>query len=137
MKARIQSSKVMLALAAGAGLTLLPLGLFAELNNLIVYALILGVAVFNRLDSRARGYKFSIQAGAAQASIEAEGEGVEMQRACVKILLSYLAVLNIFLSALTCTQYAYRLPFTSLHNKEEMFPASKNWIWTQNPSHGS
>ena len=61
----------------------------------------------------------------------------EMQRACVKILLSYLAVLNIFLSALTCTQYAYRLPFTSLHNKEEMFPASKNWIWTQNPSHGS
>ncbi len=64
----------MLALAAGAGLTLLPLGLFAELNNLIVYALILGVAVFNRLDSRARGYKFSLQAGAAVASIETQGE---------------------------------------------------------------
>ncbi len=71
---RIQSSKIMLALAAAFGLALLPLGLFAELNNLIVYALILAVAVFNRLDSRARGYKFSLQAGAAQAAIEATGE---------------------------------------------------------------
>lgn len=76
MKTRTQSSKIMLALAAGAGLALLPLGFFAELNNLIVYGLILGVAVFNRLDSRARGYKFTIQAGAAQASIES-GTGEE------------------------------------------------------------
>ena len=75
MKARIQTSKVMLALIVVAGLALLWMGFFSEINNMIVYALILGVAVFNRLDSRARGYKFSIQAGAAQASIEAEGEG--------------------------------------------------------------
>ncbi len=74
MKTRTHSSKIMLALAAVAGLVLLPLGFFAELNNLIVYALILGVAVFNRLDSRARGYKFTIQAGAASASVESGGE---------------------------------------------------------------
>jgi hypothetical protein len=48
---------------------------------------------------------------------------VAMQRLCVKIFLSYCTVLNIFLSALTCTQHAYRLPlnalrFTSLHNRK-------------------
>lgn len=74
MKGRLHSSKIMLALAVGAGLLLLPLGFFVERNNLIAYALILGTLVFNRLDSRARGYKFSLQAGAAQAVIESGGE---------------------------------------------------------------
>lgn len=75
MTGRVHSSKVVLGLAAVAGLALLPFGLFAEMNNLMVYALILGAAVFNRLDSRARGYKFSLQVGAAQATIETKEEG--------------------------------------------------------------
>ncbi|UQZ90707.1 hypothetical protein C4J81_16450 [Deltaproteobacteria bacterium Smac51] len=75
MKARIQSSKIMLALVVAAGLALMWMGLFTEINNLIGYGLILGVTVFNRLDSRARGYKFTVQAGAASACVESSGEG--------------------------------------------------------------
>lgn len=75
MKTRTQSSKFLLALIVVAGMAMMALGFFAETNNLIVYGLILGVAVFNRLDSRARGYKLSLSAGAAQATIETGGEG--------------------------------------------------------------
>jgi len=57
-----------------------------------------------------------------------------MQRLCVKILLSYFTVLNIFLSALTCTQHAYRLPlnalhFTSLHNRKKRFQLRSIRFW--------
>lgn len=52
------------------GLAAIPLGLFHQANNLLAYGLTLCGAIYNRVDSRGQGYKFTFTAGAASATIE-------------------------------------------------------------------
>ena len=71
---RIQTSKIILWIVILFGLVALPLGLFTSMEPLIAYGLILAASIYNRLDSRARGYKFSAECGPAKFGLEQEGD---------------------------------------------------------------
>ncbi|UQZ89549.1 hypothetical protein C4J81_15440 [Deltaproteobacteria bacterium Smac51] len=73
---RSQTSKIIILVVIAGGLAMLPLGIFQELNNLLAFVVILSGAVYNRVDSRFRGYKFSVNAGGASATIETSGDAV-------------------------------------------------------------
>lgn len=65
------TSKWILLAVMAFGLAAIPYGWLSALPNLAAYALILGGAVYNRVDSRFQGYKVSLAAGGASATIEA------------------------------------------------------------------
>lgn len=65
------TSKWILLAVMAFGLAAIPYGWLAALPNLAAYALILGGAVYNRVDSRFRGYRVSLSAAGASATIEA------------------------------------------------------------------
>ncbi len=71
---RIQTSKALLWLVILAGLGALLWGIDPTATQLAGYGLILTASIYNRLDSRARGYKFSAECGPAKFGLEQEGD---------------------------------------------------------------
>lgn len=74
MSSRTTTSKGLLILVMLGGLLMLPFGLFNQPGTLMGYALIFVGAVYNRVDSRFRGYKFSLSVGAFSAGLETRRE---------------------------------------------------------------
>lgn len=70
MAASTSTSKGLLILIVLSGLAMLPFGLFNQKGTLVGYALIFVGAVYNRVDSRFRGYKFSLSLGNFSAGLE-------------------------------------------------------------------
>lgn len=68
---RNYTSKWILLAVMAFGLAAIPYGWLAALPNLAAYALILAGAVYNRVDSRFQGYRVSLSAAGASATIEA------------------------------------------------------------------
>lgn len=74
------TSKLLLILVIGAGITGLAINLDPSPTQLAAYSLILAGAVYNRLDSRKQGYKLSLSLGAAGLSLETNGDKHDFSR---------------------------------------------------------
>jgi hypothetical protein len=78
-----QSSKWLLSLVIlggmAASLAALAKGIEPSSHHLVLYGGVLVVAVFNRLDSRRRGYEASLSLGQARATIKT-GNGADDER---------------------------------------------------------
>jgi hypothetical protein len=71
---RVATSKILLTTVIVGGLIGLLAGIDPSRNQLIGYSLIFFGALFNRLDSRKQGYKFSAAIGSSSLSVEGRGD---------------------------------------------------------------